>query len=111
MVETIGAVQEANLEISQGMALSFDIEWWDDSVPPQPIVITFVRAQINIGGTKHELQELGYATFSGNVATVALPGEWTMQLPAKLGKWRIGAKDSESGELIPLVRGIVKVRS
>lgn len=111
MADVIGAVQVVNLEVNKGSALSFDMEWWDDSKPPQPIPISAINVRMTINDVLHDLDQLGYATFADNVISVALPGMWTATLPAKDGKWRMAATDGISGEERVLARGSVRVRS
>lgn len=112
MADVIGAVQVVNLEVNKGSALSFDMEWWDDSKPPLPIPISAINVRMTINDVRYDLDELGYATISAaNVISVALPGNWTSTLPAKDGRWRMAATDAISGEERVLARGSVRVRS
>lgn len=109
-VDTIGAAQEVNLELHRGSALSFDGEWWTDEVPPTAINISAINVRINIGGVRYDLDALGFATFSGNVIHVSLPGAWVATLPATFGKWKLGATDAVSGEEKLLAMGAVQVK-
>lgn len=111
MAEAIGVVQVVNLELNKGSALSFDMEWWDDAVPPNAIEVSAINVRIGLNGVRYDLDELGYATFDDNVIHVALPAEWVGTLPAADGKWKIGATDAVSGEEKLLARGNVRVRS
>ena len=110
MANTIGAVQEVNLELSKGAPLSFDAEWWDDAIPAAPINISAIDVRITLNGARYDLDLLGYATFSGNVVHVSLPRAWIDALPAVDGRWKLGATDAVSGEERLLARGSVKVR-
>ncbi len=107
----IGEVQVINLEINRGYALSFDLEWWDDSTPPMAVGIDAISVSMSLGDTRYDLVALGYATFNNNVVAVSLPGTFTDGLPSRPGKWRMGAQPDGSSDLTPLARGSVKVRS
>jgi len=109
--ETIGQVQQVNLEIYQDATLSFDIEWWEDTRNTKPIAISAVSGKLRIGDTAYDLDQLGYATFEGNKIHIALPDTFTATLPAGSGKWRIAATDAVSQDERVLARGLVKVRS
>jgi len=106
--ETIGAVQQVDLEIHKGAALVFDAEWWEEDGTPVPIAALNVR--LVLAAQVFDIDALGYATFQGNVIHIALPSHWTETLPATSGKWRLGATDAVSLEERPLARGSVKVR-
>lgn len=112
MADTVvGEAKIVNLEIHKEAALSFDIEWWDDSVPPQAIPISAIAARLRVEDTIYDLDELGYATWAENVISISLPDTFTATLEAKPGRWRLAATDAIGEESRVLARGSVRIRS